>query len=150
MGNPNIVEVGKATRFGPNNPPKNPGRKKGTVSIVAYLKKIMLQEVEVVDPITKIMEKKTVAEVLALKHTANAMKGDLRSLQDIANRLDGMPIQTQKILGDPIQKVQVNIVNTARNNAGAGDAGDKGDECPREEPQGNDPDNSESGIDPVE
>ena len=149
-GNPNIAELGKKTRFGPDNPPKNPGRKKGSISIVAHLRKIMLKEIEVQDPITKEFEKKQIAEIIATKHLANALKGDIKSIQDIANRLDGMPIQTQKILGDPIQNVKVTIVNTNRDNAGAGDAGNKGDKDSRGESESEKPDHSESRVDPVE
>lgn len=84
---------GKETQFKPGESGNPAGRPVGAKSLRASLQEMMEMELEVMDPITKKMGKKTVREIINMKAVANAMKGDSRAIQFVHERLEGKPKQ---------------------------------------------------------
>ena len=93
---------------GPLNPK---GRPKGTLSLVALLKK----KLESVAPNSQ----KTWAELFIDKmfFTAINDRGDSALMKDIVNRIDGMPKQNIGFgADDTIEKIEIEIVKSRKNN----------------------------------
>jgi hypothetical protein len=87
-GNPNIAEIGKPYRFQPGNP-GSPGRPRKT-PLTDELRGL----VEELDPRTR----RKIARRMAEEITKKALKGSVQHFSEIADRVEGKPLQRQAIL----------------------------------------------------
>jgi len=87
MGNPNpktshLVPLKRGhKKFG--------GRKKGTLNQITLLKKLMYENFKLKNPLTDSEEKKPVVEWINLAWIVKAMKGDMRAIELILDRIEG-------------------------------------------------------------
>mgnify|MGYP001338162491 CR=1 FL=1 len=86
-GNPYRIKPGENRGAGKK------GRPKGYVMFSTVLKRIFENEIDVFDPISQKTGKKSIYEILCLQLIAKGLKGDLRALELIMNRTDGLPKQ---------------------------------------------------------
>lgn len=94
--------------IGPGNPPAagkfkpgqsgNPkGYPKGQPNTKTILKYWLSQEEEIENPITKELVKVQVVDTMVLGLIARARKGDVGAFREIMDRIDGKPVQSNKI-----------------------------------------------------
>ena len=74
------------------------GRPKGIVSITDTLRKVIEKKMETIDPVTKNKDRKKIKEIIALALVGKALKGDVRAIQEMRDRLEGKV--TQKVEAD--------------------------------------------------
>lgn len=74
------------------------GRPKGIVSITDTLRKVIEKKMETIDPVTKNKDRKKIKEIIALALVGKALKGDVRAIQEMLDRLEGRV--TQKVEAD--------------------------------------------------
>ena len=97
MGNPNIAEIGKETRF-PVNRPETPHIGKSGPHLTTILKKLLSAEWEVNDPkIQALLAKcgldRTIEVILCLRRILNGTEGDDSAIEKIFDRIDGKVTQ---------------------------------------------------------
>ncbi len=83
-----LPEVMVPTKFQPGNP-GGPGRTPGKILLRTVLKRILHQEIDFENPLTKELEKLSINEVIALKLIKRALDGNLRAIELIFDRVDG-------------------------------------------------------------
>jgi hypothetical protein len=76
---------------------KGGGRKKGSVSLVYVLKKLLKKEIDIKDPFTKAASKAQLREAVALALVTKALKGDVSAIKEIIERVDGKVLQKTEI-----------------------------------------------------
>lgn len=76
------------------------GRPKGSISIVTYLKKVLEEEIETVDPATGNKGKATKAEIIARNIISQSSKGDKLLTKLLISYIDGLPTQKIKLDGN--------------------------------------------------
>jgi hypothetical protein len=76
---------------------KGGGRKKGSVSLVYVLKKLLKKEIDIKDPFTKAQSKAQLREAVALALVTKALKGDVSAIKEIIERVDGKVLQKTEI-----------------------------------------------------
>ena len=86
-GNPYAIKKGE------NRAQGRQGRPLGFTPLTVVLKRIANNEIDIFDPIAQKQTKKTVGEIIILQLLAKGMKGDIRAIETILNRTDGMPKQ---------------------------------------------------------
>jgi hypothetical protein len=110
VGNPNIIEAGKGTRFSKTNRPKNPGRKPSKLK--KWIKDYSLSKSDVEGLLTNFLFAKDLGEIEEIVNTKKlrdklpaaigfqlqilvnqANKGDGRHLENIYYMLVGKPVQ---------------------------------------------------------
>ncbi len=74
------------------------GRPKGAQSITTVLKKIIEKKMDTIDPVTKNKDRKKIKEIIALALVGKALKGDVKAIEEILDRLEGKV--TQKVEAD--------------------------------------------------
>lgn len=92
----NIENLAPQWRPGQSGNPK--GRPKGIVSITDTLRKVIEKKMETIDPVTKNKDRKKIKEIIALALVGKALKGDVRAIQEMLDRLEGKV--TQKVEAD--------------------------------------------------
>lgn len=90
-GNPDIAELGRATRFAPGQSGNPLGQRRDRVS--AQLKMLMDSPC----PFDK--EGRTWCEAIAWAMVKKALRGDVRAFSEIADRVDGKPRQSIELSG---------------------------------------------------
>ena len=90
--NPKHMENLKHFKPGNNANPK--GRPKGSTNLVTILKKYLQSEIDFNDPIQKKKVKAEIGNVVVLKLIEKAIKGDLKAINDIYDRVHGRPLQS--------------------------------------------------------
>jgi len=116
------------------------GRPKGTRNLSTLLRKYLKQKIDLTDPITHAQVKRSLGDVVILKLVANAIKGDMRAIQEILDRTEGkatQPIEHKGTLNEPIT---VRIIKSD---------GSQWNDSPRKESGSADADCGESGGDAV-
>jgi len=77
----------------PGQPSINPAGKPKGPHLTTILRRLIQQEIDVTDPISKTQGKKPIGEALNLKLLANALKGDQKALRMVFEYIDGKPEQ---------------------------------------------------------
>jgi hypothetical protein len=90
-GNPDIAELGRATRFAPGQSGNPLGQRRDRIS--AQLKMLMDQPC----PFDK--EGRTWCEAIAWAMVKKALRGDVRAFAEISDRVDGKPRQSIELSG---------------------------------------------------
>lgn len=85
-------------RFSATNQPAGRGRPKGSLSIVAELKKLLKKKIKYEDPESKLLVEGKISRVIALRLILNACQGENEAIKEILDRIDGRTIQ--KLLGE--------------------------------------------------
>lgn len=102
IGNPNIAEVGKKTRFekGHRRTP-NAGRPPGSPSITATLQRLLEREIDTVDLLDKDKGKCRipVRERLGMAIIAKALNGDIPAIREILDRIEGKATAKIEVTG---------------------------------------------------
>lgn len=90
---PQTFKPGNKYRIMPGEVRNPKGRTPGSRNLIHILKDIFNNEIEVYDPISQKRERKCISEILILQLVAKGLKGDLRALELIINRAEGLPRQ---------------------------------------------------------
>jgi hypothetical protein len=133
------VENLKPCKPGETHNPK--GRPKGAKGLSTLLRKYLKQKIDFNDPISKENVKKALGDVVILKLLSNAIKGDMRAIQEILDRTEGKASQLIEHKGNINEPITVRII--AAN-------GNTRDYRPREESGSDNADRGQSGGDAVE
>ena len=94
MSNPNIAELGKATRFTSDQINGKPHTQKGPY-LLPFLKKCLTKKINYADPETQKIIRGRVKDAVVWRLILNATEGDSKAIQDIFDRIDGKV--TQKV-----------------------------------------------------
>ena len=69
---------------------KNPnGRPKGRVSLSKILADLLERKINIIDPMTKKAGRKKLSEIINLRLMEKALKGDLKAIAEIWDRMEG-------------------------------------------------------------
>jgi len=98
----------KATRWKPGQSGNPAGLPKGTISIKTILTKYLNQELDMNNPLSKKLEKMTVAEIIQLQKIGKAIKGDMKAIEMIEDRMEGKPSNTTVIANPDGSAVTLN------------------------------------------
>lgn len=79
----------KATQFSKTNQPPNESKKVSKIHSKTILERFLSIEKDMVNPLTGLEDKISIAELMHLKQIANAVQGDLGSYKEIIDRLEG-------------------------------------------------------------
>lgn len=107
-GNPNIVEVGEATRFAKGqsgNPSGRPSTKVLTQALRNRLEAPIPAELE---KELDLPPKSTYAEAVAARLAREAAKGNIAAIREVYERLEGKP--PKEVKSDDDNRVQINVV----------------------------------------
>jgi len=84
---PKVKIIGKPFEKGLSGNPE--GKKKGTLNIKTVLKKVLQIELLMKNPLTEVEEVTNPMDAIACKLVANAMRGDIQSIKEVFERLEG-------------------------------------------------------------
>lgn len=84
----------KETQFTSENQPEGRGRPKGSVSVMTELRHLIEREVDAVDPIDNLKKKMPLGRIIVMKLVSAGVKGDMRAIEQIFDRLEGKPNKT--------------------------------------------------------
>lgn len=101
------------TRFSSTNQPVRNGRPKGSISLVALLKKYLQKKIKYEDPETNKIIKGRVADAVVWRLLLNATQGDNTALKEIFERIDGKTIQIFETPSSTINVFVQNILTKA-------------------------------------
>ena len=93
----------KDTQFSSNRQPENRGKRDITAKTI--LNKFLSIEKDMVNPLTGLEDKLTIAELMHLKQIANAVQGDISAYKEIIDRLEGKAKQNMDLTAQIEQKV---------------------------------------------
>jgi len=79
----------KATQFSKTNQPPNEAKRVSKIHSKTILERFLSIEKDMVNPLTGLEDKISIAELMHLKQIANAVQGDLGSYKEIIDRLEG-------------------------------------------------------------
>jgi hypothetical protein len=98
----------KASQFSKTNqpPPENKSKPKSLKS-VDILNKFLSVEKDMVNPLTGLEGKLSIAELMHLKQIANAVQGDISAYKEIIDRLEGKAKQNVDLNAQIEQKTTV-------------------------------------------
>jgi hypothetical protein len=114
MNNPRLVELGEGYRFDKDHQPEHNGRPKGSRSMTSILRGLVGKEMTLKNPMTGQTEVMTVGEIIQLQKVARAMKGDLKAIEMVDDRLDGKPVQPMENTG--IDKIIIEVIKSGTKN----------------------------------
>ena len=87
MEEPKIRIVGKPFSKGVSGNPE--GKKKGVPNIKTVLKRVLQIELLLTNPLTDVEEHTTPMDAIACRLVANAIRGDIASIKEVYERLEG-------------------------------------------------------------
>jgi hypothetical protein len=73
------------------------GRPKGFIPLVTIIERVLKQQIELDDPITKTRSKKELQEWVVLALITKAMKGDVSAIKELLERIDGKVVQKNDV-----------------------------------------------------
>ena len=79
----------KDTQFEPGQSGNPAGRPKGVINITTRIKQILEMELQIKDPVSNELCKKTVSEIIGLKLAKEAMTGNIKAIKIILDRVEG-------------------------------------------------------------
>lgn len=97
------------TRFSSEHQPEVRG-KRGP-SPLTVIKKILVERIDISNPLTHQMDNLSFEEIIAFQWVAKAFKGDAESIKDILDRCDGKALQRVSQEGAPTQVYAPRVVN---------------------------------------
>lgn len=103
MGRKDIYK--DAVPFTSENQPAGRGRPVGSKSRSTVLKKWLLAELDIVNPITKDKQRGTVEDEVMLALVTKARRGDVTAIKEILDTMYGRVKEQQEITGD----VKINV-----------------------------------------
>lgn len=95
-----ILRDGMKTRFSSTYQPKKNGRQKGSLTFASHLKKYLNKKITLENPLTGEKERKEAIEHLIIRLVAKGLNGDLGSIKEMINRIDGKAIENISIDGN--------------------------------------------------
>jgi hypothetical protein len=106
----------KENQFSKDKQPEHPGRPKGSLSIKTILSKLLDEELDIVNPLTQQKEKMTVAKIIQMQKISKAMKGDMKAIEMIEDRMEGKPVSKNEHTGkdgEPLVPPSINFIPIA-------------------------------------
>lgn len=107
MGNPNIAEAGKDTRFPAN---RQDHTQKGPY-LVPLLKKFLEKTITYIDPETELKVRGKVKDAILWRLILNATQGDNEAIKEVINRFDGKVPQQTELTGQIDSGTRVIIIH---------------------------------------
>ena len=98
----------KETQFSKDRQPEKKGRPKGALNTKTILKKFLNEEMDQMNPFTKVLEKMTVHELMNLVQIKSALEGDLSAYKEITDRYEGKVENRTDIT---TQGEKINVIN---------------------------------------
>jgi len=95
----------KATQFSKTYQPPNESKKVSKIHTKTILERFLSIEKDMVNPLTGLEDKLSIAELMHLKQIANAVQGDISAYKEIIDRLEGKAKTSLDIVGSIEQKV---------------------------------------------
>ena len=95
----------KATQFSRENQPPYESRCKPKIHAKTILEKFLSIEKDMVNPLTGLEDKLSIAELMHLKQIANAVQGDISAYKEIIDRLEGKSKASLELGGSVEQTV---------------------------------------------
>jgi hypothetical protein len=89
MPRKDIAKDGVKTQFSKENPPPGKGRPEGSKNRSTILKKWLLAELDIVNPITKAKQRGTVEDEVMLALITQARKGEISAIKEVLDTMYG-------------------------------------------------------------
>ena len=86
----------KDTQFEPGQSGNPAGRPKGVINITTRIKQILEMELQIKDPVSNELCKKTVSEIIGLRLAKEAMSGSIKAVKIILDRVEGKVAEPQQ------------------------------------------------------
>ena len=106
----------RQNQFTADYQPDNRGRPKGSLSLTSILRKYMDCEIVFRDPLSNEVINSKIQNVIVLQLISKAVRGDLKAIIEIFDRLEGRPtIVSRNFDLDAPRKLTVEFVHVVRN-----------------------------------
>lgn len=110
MGRKGIAKDGEKTRFSKKNQPEKRGRIEGVPNRSTVLRKWLLAELDIINPITRDKERGTVEDEVMLALITQARKGEIPAIKEVLDTMYGKLKEQHQHSGEDGGPLEISVV----------------------------------------